>query len=270
MQHRPAALRRALRWKARAISRRLAVFHRKRARSGGTSMIKTDPGRSLATSVYDHIKAEIFDFCLLPGDRFTETEVAARVGVSRTPVREALYRLEREGYIDVSPRNGWSVKPFDFTLFENLYDVRIVLELEALRRLCEQEPAPELRELCATWLAAPPQRVRDPSAVCDMDEDFHRQLLAAAGNFEMARIHRELTERIRIIRRLDFTQPERIDATYDEHSRILRHIVSRELPEVQQFLRGHIEASKAVVRQITLHRLHSARTAMSAPERKTA
>ena len=227
-------------------------------------------GRSLATSVYDRIKAEIFDFCLLPGDRFTETEVAARVGVSRTPVREALYRLEREGYIDVSPRNGWSVKPFDFTLFENLYDVRVVLELAAVRKLCEMEAGPALKELSAIWLVAPSERLRDPNAVCDRDEDFHRQLLVAAGNPEMARIHHELAERIRIIRRLDFTQPDRIDATYGEHSQILRHIVSRELPEAQQLLRSHIEASKAVVRQITLHRLHSARTAMSVPDRKTA
>jgi len=225
-------------------------------------MIRNDPGRSLATSVYDRIKAEIFDFCLLPGDRFTETEVAARVGVSRTPVREALYRLEREGYIDVSPRNGWSVKPFDFTLFENLYDVRVVLELAAVRRLCEMEPEPDLAELSAIWLVEPRGRVRDPNAVCDMDEDFHRQLLGAAGNPEMARIHHEIAERIRIIRRLDFTQPERIDATYDEHSQILRHIMKRELLEAQPLLRSHIEASKAVVRQITLHRLHSARPAL--------
>ena len=238
-------------------------------------MIKTSPppksspaggesvGRSLATNVYERIKGEIFDFCLLPGDRFTETEVAARVGVSRTPVREALYRLEREGYIDVSPRNGWSVKPFDFTLFENLYDVRIVLELDALRRLCTMEPGARLDELRATWLAGRGERVRDPGAVCDMDEDFHHQLLVAAGNPEMTRIHHELAERIRIIRRLDFTQPERIDATYDEHARILMHIVDRDLDNAQRLLRGHIEASKAVVRQITLHRLHSARISMT-------
>ena len=233
-------------------------------------MIRNDPGRSLATSVYDRIKAEIFDFCLLPGDRFTETEVAARVGVSRTPVREALYRLEREGYIDVSPRNGWSVKPFDFTLFENLYDVRVVLELAAVRRLCEMEPEADLAELPAIWLVEPHERVRDPNAVCDMDEDFHRKLLGAAGNPEMARIHHELAERIRIIRRLDFTQPERIDATYDEHSQILCHVMNRELLEAQPLLRDHIEASKAVVRQITLHRLHSARTSIAVSERKSA
>src|SRR3982751_5557454 len=100
-------------------------------------MMKSLSAKSLAIGVYERIKAEIFDFCLLPGDRFTETEVAQRVGVSRTPVREALYRLEREGYIGVSSRNGWNVRPFDFALFENLYDVRVVLELAAVRKICE-------------------------------------------------------------------------------------------------------------------------------------
>lgn len=243
--------------------------------------MKTFEPKTLATGVYERIKGEIFDFALLPGDRFTETEVAARVGVSRTPVREALYRLEREGYIDVSARNGWSVKPFDFTLFENLYDVRVVLELAAVRVLCEMEGEGEpdahagrvrhrdLDALVNIWLVPVADRVRDPHEVCDMDEAFHQQLVIAAGNPEMARIHRDVSERIRIIRRLDFTKPERIDATYDEHGEILRAVMRRGLDEVQSRLRSHIEASKTVVRQITLHRLHSARTQLSR-ERRTA
>jgi DNA-binding GntR family transcriptional regulator len=225
-------------------------------------MIKNLPAKSLAAGVYERIKADIFDFHLLPGDRFTETEVAARLGVSRTPVREALYRLEREGYIDVSARNGWSVKPFDFTLFEDLYDVRIVLELAAVRKLCEMETQPDLRELADLWIVASTARVRDPQSVCELDEAFHGSLLAAAGNAEMARIHREVSERIRIIRRLDFTQQERIDSTYEEHAEILRTIIQRKLDGARLLLRAHIQASKAVVRQITLHRLHSARTAL--------
>lgn len=222
-------------------------------------MIKNLPVKSLAAGVYERIKAEIFDFCLLPGDRFTETEVAARLGVSRTPVREAFYRLEKEGYIDVSTRNGWSVKPFDFTLFENLYDVRVVLELAAVRKLCEMEAPATIEGLAKIWVVPAAERIRDPQLVCDMDENFHGELLLASGNPEMARIHREVSERIRIIRRLDFTQHERIDATYDEHAAILRTVVEHGLDQAQLLLRAHIEASKAVVRQITLHRLHSAR-----------
>jgi len=223
------------------------------------TIMKAIPAKSLASGVYERIKAEIFDFSLLPGDRFTETEVAARVGVSRTPVREALYRLEREGYIDVSARNGWSVRPFDFTLFENLYDVRVVLELAAVRKLCEMGGEPDLEQLGQLWLVPADERVRDPQAVCELDEDFHRQLLVAAGNEEMARIHREVSERIHIIRRLDFTQAPRIDATYEEHATILNGVMRRDSAEAERLLKAHIERSKAVVRQITLHRLHSAR-----------
>jgi DNA-binding GntR family transcriptional regulator len=218
------------------------------------------PSKSLASGVYERIKAEIFDFALLPGDRFTESEVAELVGVSRTPVREALYRLEREGYIAVSARNGWSVKPFDFAAFENLYDVRVILELAAVRKLCETECMPELQDLKDTWFAPAGQRVGEAHTLCDLDEAFHQKLVIAAANPEMARIHRDISERIRIIRRLDFTQAERIDTTYEEHAEILRNVERRRLDQAQQLLRAHIEASKAVVRQITLHRLHSART----------
>src|SRR5688500_18431308 len=156
-----------------------------------------------AIRVSARINAELFAFGFLPGAPFTETEVAARVGVSRTPVREALYRLEREGYIDVSARNGWNVKPFDFTLFENLYDVRIVLEVAAIRRLCETQGEPALDDLQQTWLVPAAERVRDPLIVSQLDEAFHQKLLMAAGNPEMTRIHRDISERIRIIRRLD-------------------------------------------------------------------
>ena len=230
------------------------------------------PAKSLAAGVYERIKADIFEFRLLPGDRFTETEVAARLGVSRTPVREALYRLEREGYIDVSARNGWSVKPFDFTAFEDLYDVRVVLEVAAVRKLCEMETQADLRELADVWLVPATARVRDPQTVCEMDEAFHCSLLTAAGNPEMARIHRDVSERIRIIRRLDFTQQERIDSTYDEHAAIVRSVMQRKLDHARMLLRSHIAASKAVVRQITLHRLHSARTASrdATAQRRTA
>ena len=222
------------------------------------------PKSNLSATVYAQLKSDIFEFRLLPGDRFTETEVALRLGVSRTPVREALYKLERDGYIFVSARNGWNVKPFDFEAFENLYDVRIILELAAVKKLCEMEAKSQLDALKETWLAPSERRERDPQKICDLDEQFHAGLVAAAGNPETARIHQEITGRIRIIRRLDFTQPDRIDSTYDEHAQILRNIMRRKHDPAGMMLKAHIESSKAVVRQITLHRLHTAR--QSAPQ----
>jgi DNA-binding GntR family transcriptional regulator len=86
----------------------------------------------------------------------------------------------------------------------------------------------------------------------------------AAGNGEMARVHRDVTDRIRIIRRLDFTKPARIDATYDEHARILRAVQRKRADEAARLLRAHIETSQTEVRKITLHQVHLARTAAAA------
>lgn len=217
---------------------------------------------NLAERIYGQLKDDIFEFRLLPGDRFSEGEIAERVAASRTPVRQALYRLEREGYLEVYFRSGWQVKPFDFAHFEELYDVRIVLELAAVKRLCDREAGETpalLDELKRIWMVAPEQRPADGREVSRLDERFHCQLVEATGNREMARLHGEVSEKIRIIRRLDFTQTPRVEATYDEHARILGAILSRRCEEAQLLLKAHIEVSKAEVRKITLHMLHSAR-----------
>ncbi len=113
------------------------------------------PRAALAEQVYARIKAELHDFLWVPGDRFTETDIGNRLGVSRTPVREALFRLRNEGFLDVESKAGWFVKPIDFERLDQLYDLRIVLETASLDRLAQRadEPA-ELEALKAVWLVA--------------------------------------------------------------------------------------------------------------------
>ncbi|QSI75038.1 GntR family transcriptional regulator [Niveibacterium microcysteis] len=213
-----------------------------------------------AQAVYAAIKDDIAEFRLLPGDRFTETELAERLGVSRTPVREALYQLQREGFLSVQFRNGWSVNPYDFDRFENLYDLRQLIELESVRRLCDRkESLSALTRLEAYWLLDESERDNDGRSVALQDEAFHMALVEAAGNPEMARVHADVTERIRIVRRLDFTQRERIETTYAEHAAILRAIRRRGSERATSLLAAHIEASRAEVRKITLHKLYEAR-----------
>jgi len=214
---------------------------------------------SLAELVYLRIKQDIFDFRLLPGDRFTEGEVAVRLKVSRTPVREGLQRLEKEGYLRVHFRAGWSVRDLDFRVFDDLYDLRIILEAAAVRQLCARAERPRLSELEATWLVGVEDRRSHADEVARLDEDFHSSIVAAAGNPEVLRCHRDVTERIRILRRLDFTEPDRVAATYLEHGQILRAILRRRADQAILLLRAHIETSKAEVRKISLHQLYAAR-----------
>jgi DNA-binding GntR family transcriptional regulator len=218
--------------------------------------------RSRADEVYEQLKHDIAAFQLVPGDRFTENEVSERLGVSRTPVRQALFRLQQEGYVEVLFRSGWRVLPFDFEQFEQLYDLRMVLETTAAHRLCEDGSRTDqalLDQLAAIWLVPVAERSTDGAQVSKWDEEFHCSLVAAAGNAEMARVHRDVTDRIRIIRRLDFTKGARIDATYDEHAKILRAIQRKRGDQAAMLLRAHIQTSQAEVRKITLHQVHLAR-----------
>jgi DNA-binding GntR family transcriptional regulator len=98
-----------------------------------------------------------------------------------------------------------------------------------------------------------------PDDVRALDESFHNELVRASGNAEMARVHQEITERIRIVRRLDFTKRTRVAVTYDEHARILRAVTRRRAEEATRLLAAHIEQSKLEVRHITLDMIYRAR-----------
>jgi DNA-binding GntR family transcriptional regulator len=224
--------------------------------------MKAPAPTKLAESVYTRLKAELHDFLWIGGDRLSETELAARLGVSRTPVREALFRLRNEGLLEVEAKTGWFVKPIDFERLDQLYDLRVVIELASVSRLATRAASdanPALDELKAAWLVPAAERLADARAVGELDERFHATLVAATGNAEMSRVHAEVTDRIRIVRRLDFTRADRIDATYQEHGKILRAVLQRRPEQARLLLQSHIEQSKIEVRRITLHELQAAR-----------
>jgi DNA-binding GntR family transcriptional regulator len=228
------------------------------------------PANSLTEQVYQNLKDDICGFRLLPGDRFTEGQLAERYAVSRTPIREALYQLKREGFVEVAFRSGWTVLPFDFARFDELYDLRIMLESAAVERLCHYGGAEGLVDLYAIWSVQEAARESDPRIMADLDEAFHNRLVAAAGNSELTRVHADITAKIRIVRRLDFVKPARIAATYDEHAKLLRLLLRGRTEEGLIMLRAHITESKQEVRKITIHMLHEARAAMPPHENPAA
>jgi DNA-binding GntR family transcriptional regulator len=216
---------------------------------------------SLADQAYAQIKRRIFDFELMPGDRLSETELAEAIAVSRTPLRQALQRLQHEGLVEAIPKVGWLVPPLSFDKFDELYDFRVLIECFAVRELCAaSEDRPSLDALDALWRVKASDRLTDSLQVGALDEAFHLAIVESTGNREMLRTYREITERMRIIRRLDFTVSDRIAATYDEHGKILAAIRRRRADEAQRLLSAHIEHSKLEVRKITLDTLYQARS----------
>jgi DNA-binding GntR family transcriptional regulator len=230
----------------------------------------------LAEIVYQELREDIFAFRLLPGDRFAENDIAERLQVSRTPVREALMRLQSEGLVRGYFRNGWEIVPIDFSRFAALYELREMIELHAIGRLCEAPSGDAasvvVRQLGLVWRAAPKKRLRDGPAVAAIDEDFHVALVDAAGNPETSAVYRQVTERVRIMRRLDFAYADCIDETYDQHVAILDAVARGDRSGAAATLARHIQESHSVVRQLTIDRLEKVRSqrvgeSLAEPER---
>jgi len=199
---------------------------------------------------YDELKTRLLlgDFPL--GQRLGEEKLAALLGVSRTPVREALLRLHSEGLIGPHPDGGFHPIAPDVDQVHDLYEVRMALELQALRRPGElgitHDPA-ELELLRDEWLVlADKQPEPDPGFVF-LDEDFHVRLAAASGNPSLADLLRIVNERIRVVRMHDFLNAERVRRTVAQHLGILDAVLAGDLPVALARFSRHLGESMAVV-----------------------
>jgi len=208
---------------------------------------------NLADQAYDRIKRRIFHFDLMPGGRLSESNRTRQINVSRTLLRQALQRLQHEGFVEAIPKVGWLIPLLNFDKFDEVCDFRVLIECFAVRELCATaKERTDFQKLARLWQVPAKERLRDAVKVSVLDEAFHMQIVESTGNREMLRAYREITERIRIIRRPDFTKSEHVSATYDEHAKILSAIQGRRVEEAQRLLRTHIELSKLEVRKITL------------------
>jgi DNA-binding GntR family transcriptional regulator len=163
------------------------------------------------------------------GHRLGEERLAALIGVSRTPVREALARLHAEGLVRRHPEGGYEPAFPDMDRIAELYEVRKALELLALRRTVGAESPgaaahdrAALLALRADWevLGEDPAGHADPEFVL-VDEDFHVRLALASGNHAVGELLTVVNERIRIVRVHDFLTGWRIEATIEEHLGII-------------------------------------------------
>jgi DNA-binding GntR family transcriptional regulator len=224
------------------------------------------PGSAL--EVYQQLKTLIMSFELYPGSRVTETELAERFGVSRTPVREALQRLQLEGYLTVRPKQGCFIREIDIAEIDEHYQVRIALEMCAIELACTHMPERELKELARQWdpIYQPTEDV-DVETMSARDESFHIALAEGSGNLVLADYLQRVNQTIHIIRRLDFTNDMRVDLTYKEHHAICQHLIKRDAVAAQQAMTQHIRRSQQAARAITLEQLSRARSRVRRAQR---
>ncbi len=203
-----------------------------------------------AQGVYSALKERIIDFTLKPNERLTELHLADEFSTSRTPIREALLKLEREGWVVNRPYHGYTVRDFSIAELDDIYEVRIALEWLSVRLACEHMPAAELDRLQDFWSHFETNASAAPLVMLQYDENFHESIAGASGNQELLRHLTNANERIRIIRRIDFTSEERIAQTFREHQRLLGLIEAKDVVGARQAIEKHIRASKDCIKQL--------------------
>lgn len=203
--------------------------------------------------VYAELKQMITSFELYPGSRVTEQELADRFAVSRTPIREALQKLEVEGFLTVRPKQGCFIRELDINELTEYYDIRIALEQLIVDVACNNMPDKLIEQFIAAWL--PEMHDQDIAQGIDLgekDESFHVGLARASGKPVMAETLLTVNNRIRIIRRLDLNSDNRSVRTYLEHSEILQHILRRDATKAKNMMKRHILRSREFAKTLTL------------------
>jgi DNA-binding GntR family transcriptional regulator len=208
--------------------------------------------RSRTQHAYRELKTRLLTGEFPLNVRLGEERLATLLGVSRTPVREALLRLDTEGLLARSPDGGWCPVAPDVPAVRQLYEARMALELAALRRPSETghvHDAEALEALRDQWReldAAGPEP--DPGFV-EVDESFHMALARAAGNDVLVDLLNSVNERIRLVRMHDFLNQPRIEATIAEHLNLVELVLVGDIISAEAAFTQHLGDSMAVVEE---------------------
>lgn len=209
-------------------------------------------------NIYAKLKSMILNFEIQPNSRLTETELANYFNVSRTPIREALQRLETDELITIRPKQGCFVRAMDLEEFSDYYQIRVSLEILALETAYTNMSDDALKKLCLIWQEVPSGDTAvegEAERVASLDEAFHLKLAEGGGNNALVKLLGDINNRIRIVRRLDFTDQERIRKTYQEHYSILQHLLNRDLQSARNEMMHHIKKSEEFTKMLTIIRL---------------
>jgi DNA-binding GntR family transcriptional regulator len=203
---------------------------------------------SLREQIYQRLRTAIFEGELAPGTPVIEAEVAATLGVSRTPVREALRRLESEGMLEPRGARGTVVRGLEREEVECIFDVREALETIAAQRASRKMNERDYAEL-ERLLERMKRHVEDPTELERLDTQFHERILAHADGKRLKKMLGDLRADILLWRYIALSTPQRRHDVVEEHAAMVEAMRSRDEAAVARATSQHIRNTKAAVAQ---------------------
>lgn len=210
-------------------------------RSNSRKQPEAQSTATLQEQAYDFVKAQIMNLDLKPGQYVTDSQVASDLKISRTPVREALRRLEQEGLLVNQARRGWKVYTLSLEDIHEIFDIKEALEGMIARRAADCEDS-ELRNA----LKAAIERMRcageadDPVAWQKADAQLHQVIFAMGANERATSIIQNLNDQWHRVRIGFIALQGRIERSNPEHEAIIGSILSGEGEEAERLMHIHL------------------------------
>jgi GntR family transcriptional regulator, rspAB operon transcriptional repressor len=203
---------------------------------------KFPPGQTTnKTQIRDYLRKQIVSAELPPGARLSENELAQEIGTSRTPVREAIQVLQREGLIEVRPQSGSYVAPIDMQSLRSNYMVRETLEcrlVEEAARNCGEADARNLERIIARQKEC--QASNDDKAFFDSDEALHECLMQIAGHPKVWEIVHSAKAHLDRVRYLAVRDPVSVARIIRDHEAIVAAVRARDPGAASTAMRNHL------------------------------
>ncbi len=207
---------------------------------------KTRAAENLSTRVYNQIKHLILCNEIMPGQKLSHQQLSERLGVSRTPVREALTRLVQEGYVSFLPKRGFTCKEIRMQEAEELYELREALEAFAVEKAVQSltdEQLTRLKEKIENYGRDVENRFSRERLV--YDQDVHLAIARMCGNETLLNLLSHVFERIVLKRRTDgIYDSARGTAAHQEHLNLLAAMERRDTAGAVALVRNHIQAGR--------------------------
>lgn len=191
------------------------------------------------SDVLNRLREMAISYELKPGERLSEIELAKRLGVSRTPVREALTRLVTDGFLEPASR-GFVRRSLDVQETLDLYEARLTIERECLRLAFERATPEQITEARAFLRSSQAVPANAPvRELVELDEAFHLRIAAMAANTELKRLLENINQRIRFVRWVSMESVGR-ESTQDQHQQLIDALADGRVEQAQRCLSDHI------------------------------
>ena len=201
---------------------------------------------NLSASIVATLKERIIHWQYPPEHRLTEAELCQKFSVSRSPVREALRTLATDGFVKKMPNRGYAVKQYNLREIEELYELRLALELFVVECLANRGTPmkDDMDALKRTWTGLLNGSSKKDEELARLDTLFHETLAHAAGNKSLLRQLRAINERLLLFRMIDFGKAHRVESTCYQHLEILKRIAAKDISGARKAMQRNIEEGR--------------------------